>query len=50
MLDGYSFANILLYGAVIPGYDDIKTETRTDGRVINADDPANQAELEKLFR
>lgn len=50
VLDNYSFANILMYGAVIPGYDDLKTEAKTDHKVINADDPANQIELEKLFR
>lgn len=50
VLDNYSFANILMYGAVIPGYDDLKPEAKTDHKVINADDPANQIELEKLFR
>lgn len=48
--DNYSFANILLYGAVLPSYDDIKGSTTDNKQVINADDPNNQMQLEKLFR
>ena len=49
-----SYANLIMYGAVIPSYD--KKDKKDDGKkpvntqkVIKADDPANKEEVRKFF-
>lgn len=39
-----SYANLLMYSSVIPGYEDEEKE-----EVIDADDPRNQEKINKLF-
>lgn len=47
-----SYANILLYTAVLPSYD-FKgggKEKKGKGEVVNADDPKNRAEVLAIIR
>lgn len=48
-----SYANMLLYGAVLPSYDDDNDNEdevdRKKDEVINADDPANKEKIRMLL-
>lgn len=44
-----SYANILLYGAVLPSFDNEKTEVGESEEVIDADDPANREKVRKIL-
>jgi len=50
-----SYANIIMYGAVLPSYDNEvndKSESNTwkgKGERINADDPANREKVNKIL-
>lgn len=52
-----SYANLIMYGAVIPSYDKKdKKDKKDEGKkpvntqkVIKADDPANKEEVRKFF-
>ena len=50
-----SYANVMMYGSVLPSYnkDDKKDKEKEteeeDDDVINADDPANQEKIRKLL-
>lgn len=52
MLYDLSYANLALYGASLPSYKSPKEGDGTkaaDNRTFNGDDPAQQAEIDKLF-
>lgn len=44
-----SYANVLLYGAVLPSFDNVKTETQKSEEVIKADDPANRDKVRNIL-
>lgn len=44
-----SYANVLLYGAVLPSYDNEKTEEGKSEEVIKADDPANRDKVRNIL-
>lgn len=46
VLHGMSYQNFLLYGAVIPGFDDDKKD---DGQTLRADDPKNRDKVIDLI-
>jgi len=41
-----SYANTIMYSAVLPSFDDVK-KADTKEKVINADDPKNQQAIKK---
>jgi len=43
-----SYANVIMYSAVIPSYDS-DTETKDNGEVINADDPKNREKVRNIL-
>lgn len=44
-----SYANIMMYCAVLPSYDFDKDKDKKHDKVINADDPSNKAEVHKIM-
>ena len=47
-----SYANVIMYSAVLPSYDAKKKKdgkNREPQKVIKADDPANRDEVRKFF-
>lgn len=40
---------MVLYGASLPTYKSPKNKDSKDDKIINGDDPASQAEIDKLF-
>jgi len=47
-----SYANIIMYGSVLPSYDNKKDKANTDlnhGKVIKADDPENKDVVRDLL-
>lgn len=42
-----SYANMILYSSVLPGYDDVKEGDQE--QTIDADDPANQQRIQELL-
>ena len=48
-----SYANLIMLGAVLPTYDSAKGkgkgDKKTNQKVINAEDPANKAAVDKIF-
>ena len=54
MLHELSFANMILYSAIIPSYKSPKDKKQGQGKfgndvVINGDDPANQDMIREFF-
>lgn len=54
VLNNMSYANMLLYGAVLPSYDPKKKRDKGKGgserqKVIKADDRANREEVRRFF-
>jgi len=43
-----SYANVVMYSAVIPSYD-YDTGTKDKGEVINADDPKNREKVRNIL-
>ncbi|MEL7586663.1 MAG: hypothetical protein AAGU19_08100 [Prolixibacteraceae bacterium] len=43
-----SYANVIMYSAVLPSYDDEK-ESKEDEEVINADDPKNRDKVRQIL-
>lgn len=47
-----SYSNVIMLGAVLPSYDtkkDSNGKSQGNQKTINAEDPANKAEVDKLF-
>lgn len=48
-----SYANLIMLGAVLPTYDSAKSKSKdgkqSNQKVINAEDPANKAAVDKIF-
>lgn len=46
-----SYANMLMYGSVLPSYDSKKgkDKKKDDDEIINADDPANKDRIRRLL-
>lgn len=53
MLYDLSYSNMIMLGAVLPSYDSDKSQSdsksKTNQEVINAEDPANKAAVDKFF-
>lgn len=51
MLYDLSYSNVIMLGAVLPSYDSgkNKSDKNTNQKTINAEDPANKAEVDRLF-
>lgn len=47
VLHDISFANVLLYNAVLPSYDSNRQDSKND--VINASDPKNKEAVHKVL-
>ena len=44
-----SYANVIMYSAVLPSYNSKKKDGDTNQKVIKADDPRNKEEVRKFF-
>lgn len=44
-----SYANLLMYGAVLPSYDSEEKKEGKEQQVIKADDPTNRDKVRKFF-
>ena len=44
-----SYANVIMYSAVLPSYNSKKKDGAANQKVIKADDPRNREEVRKFF-
>lgn len=44
-----SYANMIMYGSVLPSYNDTNKGTEKDNEVINADDPKNRDKVRSIM-
>nr|DAU88906.1 MAG TPA: hypothetical protein [Caudoviricetes sp.] len=44
-----SYANVIMYSAVLPSYNSKKKDGAANQKVIKADDPRNKEEVRKFF-
>lgn len=44
-----SYANVIMYSAVLPSYNSKMKDGKSNQKVIKADDPRNKEEVRKFF-
>jgi len=49
VLHEMSYANMIMYGSVLPSYNSKKTDDGGGGSAINADDPKNRDEVRNIM-